>query len=206
MTMTSRAYSVLEIKSMDEDDDRREIRGVASTPTPDRMGDIVVPEGAQYKLPLPLLWQHNSGQPIGHVTEAKVTKNGIEIVATIAKGVSEEIDRAWTLIRAGLVRGLSIGFRGIDVEQIPNSWGVKFKSWEWLELSSVTIPANAEATITTIKSIDTAQRIADGIDPAPEIQQPETPAAIGKKVTVVRLNTPARARAAKPFVIRNIKR
>jgi HK97 family phage prohead protease len=194
MTVTNRAYSLLDIKEMD--DEKREIRGIASTPTPDRMADVVVPQGAKFVLPIPLLWQHDSSQPIGQVTEAKVTKSGIEIVASIAKGVSGEIDRAWNLIKAGLVRGLSIGFRGIDADQIPNSWGVIYNTWEWLELSAVTIPANAEATITTVKKFDT------GVPASPPIQ-PDPPAATGKNVRVVKLNDPARDRA-KPFVIRKI--
>ena len=32
--------------------------------------------------------------------------------------------------------------------------GIHFEEWDWLELSAVTIPANAECTITTIKSYD----------------------------------------------------
>src|SRR5690606_25369784 len=63
---------------------------------------------------------------------------------------------------AGLVRGLSIGFRGLDVEEIKGSWSLRFKEWEWLELSAVTIPANAEATIQAIKSIDSELRAASG--------------------------------------------
>jgi HK97 family phage prohead protease len=200
----NRAYSVLEIKDVDEES--RVIRGLASTPTPDRMGDIVKPEGAEYSLPLPLLWQHRSDQPIGHVIEAKVTKKGIEIVAQIAKGISEEIDRAWALIKGGLVRGLSIGFRALDTEQIPNSWGLIFVKWEWLELSAVTIPANSEATIQNIKSIDTEIRASSGIEDAErEIHAEPPPAAKGKEVRVVKLNEPARDRA-EPFVIRSIKR
>lgn len=195
MTVTHRAYSLLEIKEMDDED--RVITGIASTPTADRMGDVVKPEGAKFTLPIPLLWQHRADQPIGTVTEAKVTKRGIEIVATIAKGVSEEIDRAWGLIRSGLVRGLSIGFRGLDTEQIPNSWGVVFNSWEWLELSAVTIPANSEATITAVKQFDL------NAPALPEFQPHHAPAATGKTVRVVKLNDPARV-VAKPFVIRKI--
>ncbi|KXF78544.1 hypothetical protein ATN84_01760 [Paramesorhizobium deserti] len=152
----NRAYSLLDIKNID--DDQRVITGIASTPSPDRMDDIVLPEGAVFKLPLPLLWQHNHSEPIGHVTKAKITTAGIEIVAHVAKNVSEEIDRAWRLIKAGLVQGLSIGFRGLETEAIPGSFGVKFTKWEWLELSSVTIPANAEATLTSVKAMDRAAR------------------------------------------------
>ncbi|WP_179211075.1 HK97 family phage prohead protease, partial [Cellulomonas iranensis] len=75
----------------------------------------------------------------------------------------EEIDKALKLIKAGLVRGFSIGFRGLDVEDIPGSWGVRFKKWEWLELSAVTIPANAEATITSVKQFATSQSAKTGI-------------------------------------------
>src|SRR6185295_12270400 len=121
--MLNRAYSLLEIKKVDED--AREITGWATTPEADRMEDVVEPEGAQFKLPLPLLWQHDSSQPIGHVTHAKVGKTGIEIVAKIAKGVTAEIDRAWSLIKAGLVSGLSIGFQPIEHEMIPETKGVR---------------------------------------------------------------------------------
>jgi HK97 family phage major capsid protein/HK97 family phage prohead protease len=158
--MLNRAYSLLEIKQVDED--ARVITGMATTPAADRLNDVVEPEGAQFKLPIALLWQHQSDQPIGKVTHAKVTKAGIEIVAQIAKNVTAEIDRAWSLIKAGLVPGLSIGFKPIEHEFIPETKGIRFKKWDWLELSAVTIPANAQATVTMIRSIDTAQRAASG--------------------------------------------
>jgi HK97 family phage prohead protease len=162
--MLNRAYSLLTVKAVDED--ARIITGMATTPTPDRVDDVIEPEGAQFKLPLPLLFQHDSRQPIGHVTAAKVSKAGIEIVAKIAKGVTAEIDRAWALIKAGLVQGLSIGFQPIETAFIDKTNGVRFIKWDWLELSAVTIPANSEATIATIKSIDTAQRAAPGRKPS----------------------------------------
>ena len=155
----NRAYATFEIKSFDEGDGI--LRGIASTPATDRVGDVVEPKGAQFALPLPLLWQHNSAKPIGTVTSATVTAKGIEVVAKVAKGVTADIDEAWKLIKAGLVRGFSIGFKGLDVEQIPNSYGVRFKKWEWLELSAVTIPANQEATILSVKQYDSAPMGAD---------------------------------------------
>jgi HK97 family phage major capsid protein/HK97 family phage prohead protease len=158
----TRAYSVLTLKSVDED--KRLIEGVASSPVVDRMGDIVEPDGAVFKLPLPLLWQHRSDQPIGHVTWAKATKAGIQIKAQIAKDLLPRIDEAWTLIRSGLVRGLSIGFAPLESARIEGSFGFRFLKWEWLELSAVTIPANADATITTIKSFDVGRPAALGTD------------------------------------------
>lgn len=150
-----RCYSVLEIKAAD--DSARVIEGIASTPTADRYGDIVDPMGAKFALPMPLLWQHNASQPVGNVTFAKPTKSGIPFKAQLAK-VDEEgtlrnrLEDAWQSVKAGLVRAVSIGFRSLEHSYIEGG-GVRFASWEWLELSLVTIPANADATITSIKGI-----------------------------------------------------
>lgn len=152
-----RAYSLLDIKSIDEDE--RVITGIATTPATDRMGDVVEPKGAQFQLPIPLLWQHNHSQPIGQVISAKVTATGIEIRAKFAKVedpglLKDRLDEAWQSVKAGLVRGLSIGFKSVEQAQIDGTYGVRFLKWLWLELSAVTIPANGEATIQTVKTID----------------------------------------------------
>jgi HK97 family phage major capsid protein/HK97 family phage prohead protease len=157
----SRAYSLLEIKSVD--DDQRVIVGMATTPEPDRMGDVVEPKGAQFKLPIPLLWQHNSSQPIGHVFSAKVTPDGIEVQARIlrideAGPLKNRLDEAWQSIKHGLVRGLSIGFKSVEHADISGTYGIRFIKWLWLELSAVTIPANAEATIQAVKSFSVADQ------------------------------------------------
>lgn len=201
--MESRAYSTLEIKEFD--DETRTIRGIASTPTPDRGEDIVNPEGVKYTLPLPLLWQHNHGDPIGHVVEAEVTKDGISVVAEVATGVTEEIDRYWKLIRSGLVRGLSIGFRGIEVDRVPGSLGLDFKEWEWLELSAVTIPMNAEASITSVKQFAArpATETELAIKAPVENSSDSTEAALGN-ARVVKMNTPSRVR--EPFKLLHVKR
>lgn len=161
-----RAYSIVEVKAFD--DEERTITGLATTPSTDRMGDIVEPKGAEFKLPIPLLFQHDPRQPIGHVISAKVTPAGIEIKAKFAKldepgTLKDRLDEAWQSVKTGLVRGLSIGFQPIEYARIENSHGYRFLKWLWLELSAVTIPANGEATIQTVKAIDTAQRAASGL-------------------------------------------
>jgi HK97 family phage major capsid protein/HK97 family phage prohead protease len=161
----NRAYSILDIKSVNEDE--RVIEGVASTPTADRIGDIVDPMGAKFAVPMPLLWQHNSDQPIGQVTWAKATKGGIPFKAQIASlsepgTLKDRLDEAWQSIKLGLVRAVSIGFNPIKFAFLKDGSGMEFQEWEWLELSAVTIPANAEATINVIRSIDSAQRAATG--------------------------------------------
>lgn len=162
----NRAYSILEIKSVDSD--QRIIEGVATTPTADRMGDIVDPMGAKFALPMPLLWQHNHDQPVGNVTFAKAGRNGIPFRATIAK-IDEDgdlkrlCDKAWQSVKSKLVRGVSIGFKPLkDGVEMMREGGIRFKAWEWLELSLVTIPANQDCTINLIKSLDQQQRAASG--------------------------------------------
>lgn len=152
------AFSTIQLKADGSGDGT--LIGIASTPETDRQGDVLLPEGAVFKLPLPLLWQHRHDEPIGRVTSARVTSKGIEIVAKIALGVSEQIDRAYKLVQSGLVRGLSVGFRGLEVEQIAT--GLLFRRWEMLELSAVTIAANSGASITAVKAacgVRTAPRL-----------------------------------------------
>lgn len=168
MRNTGRAYSLLNVKGVEERADEWVITGIASTPTPDRMGDIVEPLGAKFTLPMPLLWQHYSDKPVGRVEFAKPTKDGIPYVAHLPKVVEagtlrERIEEAVQSIKYRLVGAVSIGFRGLEgaVEMLKTG-GLRFLEWEWLELSLVTIPANAEATVATIKSLDSALLAAAG--------------------------------------------
>jgi HK97 family phage major capsid protein/HK97 family phage prohead protease len=160
---TTRAYAVLNVKSVD--DKTRTLKGMASTPATDRQDDIVEPMGAKFRVPMPLLWQHDTYSPVGSVTYAEKTPDGIPFEAEIASvdgppQLKARLDEAWASLKAGLVRGVSIGFKSLDHEPIKGTDGIRFKSWEWLELSLVTIPANAEATVTSIKNADTEQRAA----------------------------------------------
>lgn len=160
--MLKRAYSVLTIKSINED--QRIIEGIATTPSPDRMGDIVDSKGAVFRLPLPLLWQHDARAPVGHVEKAVVADDGITVTARMVKfdepgALKDRLDMAWQMIKAKLVQGLSIGFNPIESARIKDTWSVHFLKWDWLELSFVTIAANADASITSIKCADQAQRL-----------------------------------------------
>lgn len=173
-----RAFSILTAKAV-EGDGERVIEGIASTPSTDRMGDIVEPMGAKFALPLPLLWQHNHSDAVGTVEFAEPNAKGIPFKARLANitepgDLKNLVDKAWQSVKAGLVRGVSIGFAPKDYEALP-SGGMRFKEWDWLELSLVTIPANAEATISVIKSISQEQMAASG-------QSEKKPGVSGKPV------------------------
>lgn len=139
-----------------EDGGERIIEGIATTPSIDRAGDSVDPMGMQFALPLPLLWQHNPDFPIGNVVAASVTPQGIRFRAVVAPpGTLSAIDNHWAEITAGLVRFLSIGFRALLPPKATKT-GVHYAKTEWLELSAVTIPANPDCSITTIKAFEVA--------------------------------------------------
>ena len=112
-----RAYSLLTVKGVDEE--ARVITGIATTPSTDRVGDIVEPMGVSFKNPLPFLWQHQHDKPIGTVKFDKPTKAGITFTATLPKvtedgALKDRIEEAWQSIKLGLVRAVSIGFRAVE--------------------------------------------------------------------------------------------
>lgn len=179
MAVLDRAYSLIEVKDQHEDEEMFTVKGVASTPTPDRMGDVVNPMGATFKTPMPLLWQHDHQKPVGHVTFAKPGKSGIPFEAQIPKikeagALKDRIDEAIQSVKYKLVEAVSIGFRPLDGDyEFMDSGGIKFNSWEWMELSLVTIPANSEARIDLVKSLDKQFLPASGRDePAWRKQNP----------------------------------
>jgi len=183
-----RAYSVLHVKSFDEE--KRIIRGIATTPESDRVGDIVVPEGVQFKNPMPLLWQHKHDKPVGTVNFEKPTKKGVTFEAQLPfidepGALKDRVDEAWQSVKAGLVTAVSIGFRAIENEyEIMKNGGIKFLKTEVMELSLVTIPANAGAVITAIKSID-GQHLPAATGRKGGGVQLVTPGATGQKSTAV---------------------
>jgi len=177
----NRAYSFLETKAVS--DESRTITGWATTPQPDRVGDVVEPLGVKFKNPLVLLWQHDHDKPIGTVEFGAPTSKGVPFTATVATvdepgTLKDRVDEAWQSVKAGLIRAVSIGFRSLDSEPIKGTYGIRYKSTEVYELSLVSVPANAGAVF-NIKSFDVG-----------------LPAASGKKeIPVVRLGKPAGASA-----------
>lgn len=180
--MQNRAYSVLHVKAMDEDDEARIIRGVATSPSPDRVGDVVEPDGVSFKNPMPLLWQHRHDMPVGTVKFDKPTKAGITFEARFAKAEKSEtlkarIDEAWESVKLGLVSAVSIGFRSLE-HAVMKDGGYRFIKSEVYELSLVTIPAQAAAVITAIKNFDQSALASAGTargesEPAADLSGPK---------------------------------
>jgi HK97 family phage major capsid protein/HK97 family phage prohead protease len=156
-----RAYALLEVKTVEPA--RRMISGIASTPELDRQGDIFDPAGATFRNPVPLLLHHDERQPVGTAYLA-VTPAGITFDATFPYveepgPLKARIDDAWQCLKADLVSGASIGFRILaGGVQYLKSGARKLVKTEICELSLVTIPANASATIRLVKSLAAPRR------------------------------------------------
>ena len=166
--MLDRAYALLSVKA--HDGPQRRITGLASTPTPDRRGDVLDPLGATFTNPLPLLLHHDRERPVGRAT-LTARRDGIAFEATLPEiaapgAVRDRVDEAWHSIQAGLISGVSIGFRPLadGVKALPTG-GMHLLRTEICELSLVTVPANVETTIHTIKSYDAPHLAASGLTP-----------------------------------------
>lgn len=186
----------VEVRALTADGGKRRIEGIATTPNVDRVGDVVVPTGAVFQLPLPLLIDHDATFPIGNVVTAKVTDEGIAFMAELPEeGKFTAIDNIYNKLVAGLIRFVSIGFRSLRSSAIKT--GIKFDSWEWLELSCVTIPANGDAAITAVKAFPIPPRTAPPAAPgAHRRHQPPAPAGRGSPMSIAKKIEAAEKRQA----------
>jgi len=154
-----RAYATLQIKRLADEPDHRVLTGIASTPEPDRRGDVIELDGLTFANPIPLLLHHDREKPIGTVTLSKSAR-ALLFEAAIpliekAGALRDRIEEALDSVALGLIGGVSIGFRTFeDGIEFLKTGGIKFTKAEVLELSLVTIPANARATIEHVKSWD----------------------------------------------------
>lgn len=152
-----RAYALLEVKALDLE--RRTIRGIASTPTPDRGGDIFEPRGATFAPEIPLLLHHDTQRPIGRA-RLTATEDALLFEADLAQieapgALRDRLEEVWQTLQAGLLRGVSIGFRPLrDGAKALERGARHFLKTEVCELSLVTVPQHQDATILTVKSAD----------------------------------------------------
>jgi HK97 family phage major capsid protein len=157
-----RLYAALTVSRVDETGPRRRFAGLATTPTPDRRGDVIDPTGLRFANPISLLLHHDVERPIGFATLGAATEAGVAFEAELADvdepgPVRDRITEAWQSIKAGLLRGVSIGILRRHADCSPlRGGGQRIKAAEIVELSVVTIPMNREASILTIKALDSA--------------------------------------------------
>jgi HK97 family phage prohead protease len=125
----------------------------------DSYGDIVEPGAfaATIRNRKPkMLWQHNMADVIGVWDEVREDERGLYVKGRLLKEV-QKAREAEALLRAGAIDGLSIGFRTVK-DEIEGAVR-KLKEIDLYEVSFVTMPANAEATVTNIRSMSDAPEV-----------------------------------------------
>lgn len=124
----------------------------------DRGGDILMPgafkaslaDWRKRKAAPPMLWQHDAFTPVGIWSEIAEDEKGLKVKGDLVLDVPQAAT-ARALMRAGAVKGLSIGYRTVDYE-IDRTTGIrKLKKVDLWEVSLVTFPMLPEAQITGVK-------------------------------------------------------
>ena len=99
-----------------------------------------------------LLWQHDTREPIGIYTEMRETDKGLLVKGELFVHDIPKAKQAYTLLKAGGLSGMSIGFRTVESELRED--GVRLlKEIELLEGSLVTFPAQDNARVASVKSM-----------------------------------------------------
>lgn len=141
-------------KAGEQDDKFIYVRGLASTYSEDRHGDIVSPKAwnrktiNQFRKNPVLLYAHDSREVIGRVESLEKTDKGLEIEA--------KIYRSWErseLVEDGLLKAFSIGFYIKDAEYEEDTDVFNIKQVELIEISVVSIPSNRESLFSLKKQL-----------------------------------------------------
>ncbi|MGJ0506029.1 MAG: HK97 family phage prohead protease [Methylocystis sp.] len=127
----------------------RSVRLIASTESPDRGNGQMAMPGCRLNAYLKnnvVLFNHQPDCPVGNA-QVEIKSGRLEALVTFApEGASDEADEVCSLAKAGVLKGVSIGFLPIVQEPLEGG-GYKIKEWELLEISIVAIGMNAEALV-----------------------------------------------------------
>lgn len=158
MEMEKKEFN-LEIKSVDE---AGIFTGYGSIfNLKDLQGDVVLPgafsKSISQKMPV-MLWQHSSHDPIGIYTEIAEDKKGLKLTGRLLINEIAKAREAYALLKAGAIRGLSIGYIPLKYDRRNDTKGYfegrDLKEVDLWEVSLVTFPANPKAVIENIKAIN----------------------------------------------------
>ncbi len=103
------------------------------------------------KSPVQLLWQHQWEHPIGTIERLFEDERGLYMEGTLLLAV-EKAREAYALLKAGALNGLSIGYQAKQARRDPDSGVRDLLKIDLWEVSIVTLPANAAATVTVVKN------------------------------------------------------
>lgn len=109
----------------------------------------------------PVLWQHRSGEPLGPFLEMREDSVGLWVKGQLLVNDVPRAKEARALLQAKAIQGMSIGYVTRD-DSYDRVSGVRtLKKVDLWEGSIVTFPMNAAAGVSTVKSIDALESLAD---------------------------------------------
>lgn len=124
-----------------------EIVGIASSESGDRDGEIIRQEGwdlKNFEMNPVLLASHNYHEfPIGRVTELKIEGGRLYFKAIFSEA-TQKAREAYAMVKEGVLNTFSVGF--IPRQYDANDSSIITRA-ELLEISLVSVPANAEAIV-----------------------------------------------------------
>ncbi len=111
---------------------------------PDRAGEVIAPGAFQNSLrrhsdQIPMLYQHALSRPIGRWIRCFETEYGLRVEGALVEASQDGADVA-ALIRAGAVKGLSIGYVALKSHAGTRSIHRVLTEIDLIEISIVTIP------------------------------------------------------------------
>lgn len=105
-----------------------------------------------------MLFQHDPNEPIGVWLEVREDARGLFVKGKLTTGV-ERAREVLSLLRAGALDGLSIGYRTVRGRTDPASGVRKLMEVDLWEISVVTFPMLPEARISAVKAARAAGRL-----------------------------------------------
>ena len=147
-------FATIDLKQVSEDG---EFEGYASKfGDRDQGGDTVLKGAFRNSLKtrkangIKMLWQHNPSYPIGIWDEVKEDATGLFVKGRILDSVQKGRETL-ELMRAGIIDGMSIGYRTIKAMRDDATGFRQLKELDLWEISLVTFPMLPSATVTSVK-------------------------------------------------------
>ena len=151
-----------DIKSYHDEEGERKFCGYANTfDHKDRAGDITqkgaftksikkhITEGTK---PL-MLMHHDHSRPVGVWEKLIEDEKGLYVEGRLTKGV-RDANEAYALLKDGALNSMSIGYKVVDEEYDRAKGANLLHEVDLFEISLVSIPANEQSTVISVKSDD----------------------------------------------------
>jgi HK97 family phage prohead protease len=143
-------YTKAEIKEKDAE----VFTAVASSEVEDRQGEVVIQSGwdlKNFKKNPILLYMHDHTKPIGKATRVWLDKTSNKLMFKgFISEATEELRGYKQLMADGILNSFSVGFRPMEMD------GNEIVKSELFEISLVSVPANPEARLLAVKSLEDA--------------------------------------------------